>query len=252
MAQNQQHKTYRETRTLTASVCDMTGQWRPSAIMEAMQEVSGTHSDLLGVGHNALQEIGLVWVIARGEVEMDAYPRMSDHVQVETFHMPVKRWFFPRYFRLMDMDGREFGRAATMWVLLDITSRKMAPPDTILHLMPDNSDLPAPLGLPSPVTEIGGTIIRTDRDVVYTDLDLNGHVNNTRYIDWACNAIGIDTLRTNCLKNFSIQYNAEVLPGQVVHTELHRFMDDFTFGGQDGEGKRLFDIGGKLMDRVVR
>lgn len=252
MVQNQSYKTYQESRMMTASVCDLTGQWRPSAIMEAMQEMAGAHSQVLGVGRNALLEQGMVWIITQAEVEMDFYPRFCDTVQIETFPMPVRRWFFPRYFRFRDAAGNEIGRAGTMWVLLDLNSRKMAPPNTVLHLLPDNSDLPAPLGLPSPITEIGGTVQTIIHEAVYTDLDLNGHVNNTRYIDWACNALGTDTLRTSCLKRFSIQFHHEVLPGQVVNTELHRFLDEFTFGGKDGDGKRFFDIGGKLMDRVVR
>ena len=30
---------------------------------------------------------------------------------------------------------------------------------------------------------------------VYTDLDVNGHMNNTRYADLLCNALGIDLMK---------------------------------------------------------
>ena len=53
-------KQYKEETLLRTCHCDFMGQWRPSAILETMQEVAGTHSEMLGVGRNALIEQGLV------------------------------------------------------------------------------------------------------------------------------------------------------------------------------------------------
>ena len=50
--------------------------------------------------------------------------------------------------------------------------------DVVKALMPDNSDLLAPLGLPAAVTEVSGTLQTEMRQPRYTDLDFNGHVNN--------------------------------------------------------------------------
>ena len=49
--------------------------------------------------------------------------------------MPVRRWFFPRYFIFRDASGAEIGRAGSLWVLLDIHTRKMTKPDLIQSLM---------------------------------------------------------------------------------------------------------------------
>ena len=95
-------KVYKEEMTLRTSQCDLNGQWRPSAIMETMQELAGIHSELLGVGRNALIEQGVVWVLTRVEVVMDRYPKIGEHLSLETFPMPVRRWFFPRYFVFRD------------------------------------------------------------------------------------------------------------------------------------------------------
>lgn len=103
-------KTYKEEMLLRTSQCDLMGQWRPSAILETMQELAGTHSELLGVGRNALIERqGVVWILTRIEVVMDRYPRIGEHIAAETFPMPLKRWFFPRYFTFRDERGEEIG-----------------------------------------------------------------------------------------------------------------------------------------------
>lgn len=143
-------KQYKEETLLRTCNCDFTGQWRPSAILETMQEVAGTHSELIGVGRNALIEQDLVWVLTRVEVVMNRYPKVTDTISVETFPMPVRRWFFPRYFVFRDDQGQELGRAGSLWVLLNLSTRHMAPPDSILSLMPDQQRPGRPVGTARP------------------------------------------------------------------------------------------------------
>lgn len=242
-------KTYREDLRLPTKDCDLTGQWRPSAILETMQETAGAHSALLGVGRGALLQKGVVWVLTRVEVVMDRYPKIGDNISIETFPMPVRRCFFPRYFIFRDEHGQELGRAGSLWVLLDVNTRKMAQPDICATLMPDNSDLLAPLGLPATVTEVSGTLETSAHFPVYTDLDVNGHVNNTRYMDWCCNALGIDTMRQHCLSQFDVNFNLEILPGQDIRCQLRRLGNAFSFSGFEGD-VRHFDVGGTLRERT--
>lgn len=242
-------KIFKTEFTLQHSQCDLTGQWRPGAILEIMQEAAGQHAEILGVGRNLLIQKGIVWVLSRLEVEMDRYPMAEERIFVETFPMPVRRWFFPRYFIFRDEKGDIIGRAGSLWVLFDIQARKMAAPDAVLHLMPDNSDLLAPLGLPATVREVSGTLETSQVLPHYTDIDVNGHVNNTKYIDWCCNALGIDVMKEYTLQRFAINYDSEVRPGQEVNLELRRLATDFSCCGFV-EGKRHFDIGGVLMERV--
>ena len=238
-------KTYTERFRINSWQTDLNARIRPAALLEIMQEMAGTHADLLGIGRNMLLDQHLIWVLTRIEVQMARYPRFGETIEVETFPMPNRRWFFPRYFIFRDESGAQIGCAASLWVLLDVRERRMSRPDPVLHLMPDNSDLTPPLGLPATVTEVGGTLETALRRAVYTDLDMNGHVNNTRYLDWCCNALGVDTLRTMELAAFAVNYNQEILPGQEVRTELHRLGDAFSFSGFDGD-TRHFDVGGML------
>ncbi len=243
------NKTHQETFLLRTFNCDFRGTWRPSAIFEAMQEASGMHSHLLGCGRDALLEMGFVWVLSRLEVKMNKYPGVGDKVTVETFPMSNRRWFFPRYFIFRNEQGEELGCAASLWVLLDLETRKMAPPDKIVHLIPDNRDLSAPMGMPSAVMEVEGETQQYYRTPVYTDLDVNNHVNNARYVDWLCDALGHDLLGKKALHTICINYDAEVRPEQAIELKLNLQGDDFCLSGFH-EDKRHFGIGGSLMERV--
>lgn len=238
-------KTYTQEFRIASYQTDLTARIKPSAILEIMQEMAGAHAEMLNVGRSRLDPMNLAWVLTRVEVRMERYPRSGEMIQAETFPMPNRRVFFPRYFIFRDSEGKQIGCAGSMWVVLDITTRKMANDAEIVASMPDNSDLNAPMGMPATVEEIAAASQESLRIPVYTDLDVNGHVNNTRYLDWCCNALGIDVMRTHEMRRFAVNYNQEILPGQEVRTVLRHDGNTFSFSGFEGD-IRHFDVGGTL------
>lgn len=241
-------KTYEETFTLKTRDCDMTGHWRPSAILEAMQEAAGMHSLLLGCGREDLIKQNTVWVLSRCELHMDRYPSVGEKITVSTFPMPVRICFFPRYFVITDERGEVIGKAGTLWLLLDIQTRHMLQPGAVANLIPDNRDLSVPMHLPATVGALQGEEFVSEYSPVYTDLDINGHVNNTRYADWLCNALGISMMTAWEPETLILNYNREVLPDQKIH--LHRILRDreFRLFGRVGDADS-FEIGGLLRPR---
>ena len=238
-------KTYTQEFRIASFQTDLTARMKPSAILEIMQEMAGAHAELLDVGRSRLSPMNLAWVLTRVEVRMERYPLSGETITVETFPMPNRRVFFPRYFIFRDSEGRQIGCAGTMWVVLDVTTRKMVSGAEITAFMPDNNDLTAPMGMPATVEEVAADGQEALRLPVYTDLDVNGHVNNTRYLDWCCNALGIDVMRSHEMRRFAVNYNQEILPGQEVRTVLHHDGSTFSFSGFEGD-VRHFDVGGTL------
>ena len=241
-------KIYQEERMLRTCDCDVNGQWRPSAVLEAMQEMAGAHCALLGCGRDDLLRRGAVWILARSEVQMARYPAIGEKITLQTFNKPVRLRFFPRYYIFTDARGETVGKAGTLWLLMDIHTRQTIPAGEVAALLPDNSDLPAPLGMPATVGQLQGEEQARPYAPVYTDLDVNGHVNNTKYADWLCNALGTETMRRCCLDSLVLNYNAEVLPDQQVLLRLTRQGADCRLAGYH-EGKLAFEAGAHLKQR---
>ena len=243
-------KTYCEKTLLLSRDCDLGGLWRPSAILTAMQETAGMHSHILGCGRETLVQKGVVWVLTRCEVQMEKEARMGSRLSIETFPMPLRRWFFPRYFVFRDEEGAQVGAAGTLWVLFDLEKRCMVAPGDVAGAIPDNSDLTPPLGVPGPVPRLttGGTLERA-RTPVYSELDVNGHVNNARYADWLCDALGLEVMREYRVKTMRLSYAAEIRPGQAMELRLTRDGLAYHLTGSH-EGKTHFEIGGELEKRL--
>ena len=241
-------KTHRETFILNTAMCDLNSAWRPGAMMTSMQETAAAHCQELGVGRLDLLKQNIVWIITRMEVEMSRYPMLGERVTVETFPTPARRWFLPRWFRVLDGEGAEIGRAGSLWALMDLGTRRMASPDTVVAHMPDNRDMTPPMGMPGTPPLLDAEPQIESFMPQYTDLDANGHVNNTRYIDWCCNAMGIDRMRANTLRRFTVNYDLEIRPGSEVRTELRIADGQFSYMGSV-DGARHFDMGGTLGER---
>ena len=241
-------KSHTETFALRSLACDMAGTWRPGAILETMQEVAGDHCANLGIGRPVMDGLGIAWVLSRTRVAMKRLPRLGESITAETWPLPPKHLFYPRANAFRDAAGEVIGEANSLWLLMDLKARRVVNSDAVLAHLPDNADLPAgiPLGAARPLP--GEAEARTFLPP-YADFDLNGHVNNTRYLDWTLNALGHRTLAEKWIADFCVSYDREILPDEAIRTELVRDGDRFSFCGFAGD-TRCFCVAGELRERV--
>ena len=241
-------KTERQQLTLRICDCDLTGFWKPGAIFEAVQEISSAHCEHLGLGGSVLSKENACWISARSEVRMLRYPRLGERIILETIPNGSHLWFFPRYCFFRDEAGETLGYSSTDWAIMDVRERKLLPPSRFSFRLPDNSDQEFPMGHPGPVEAVDGQETIVLRMPRYSDLDINGHVNNVRYVDWACDALGVDVLRDYCLETVRISFGTEIRADQEIALRVARDGLKYRVAGYHGE-KMHFELGGTLRRR---
>ena len=242
------NENYIETIRLRTRDCDMHGGWRLSAVLEAMQETAVAHSDLLDAGRAETDARGMAWVLSRCRVDLARLPVLGETVSVETYTRPARHLFYPRVNVFRDGAGNEIGQAASLWVLMDLETRRITDSPELRARLPENRDRgPGPrVGVPARPPE--GAPVAGGFTPGYADFDINGHVNNTRYLDWCCSALGFEVLAEAVPTDFEISYESELLPGAALRTELTRQGDRFAFLGFSGE-RRCFCVTGALRPR---
>lgn len=236
------------TKQLTLDMCDVdfTGHWQPGAVFRAMQTVSNAHCASIHASYEDLYRQGLAWVLTRASLQMDAYPVLDDTVTACTWPTATRHAFFPRHYTF-SKDGKEFARATALYVLLDIESRKIASPSRLTVPIPV-CQLPPPLPMPGNITPLDGPVSSWDVQPVYTDLDMNGHVNNTRYVDWFMNRFSIEKHRREELARLLIHYHFEVLPQEPLRLELREGENLAVLNGVNGE-RSCFQMEGEWRPR---
>ena len=80
----------------------------------------------------------------------------------------------------------------------------------------------------------------------YSMVDLLGHVNNARYIDWVMDCFDFDQFKTHQLAWLQINYNNEVRAGETVRLSAGpRATDPLSWlvvGEKTTTGERAFEV----------
>ena len=187
---------------------------RLPALCRFMQEAAYHHAEHLGLGHSFLAAKGMGWVLARQRIEVDHLPSWGDTVHIRTWPSGCDRLFFHRDFEITAGDSNRLRGATNAWALMDIEKRERVHPDHYMRMeIPEGEPVfeSRPARLKGCACDDGDVL-----SVTYGDLDLNGHVNNTRYIEWVLNSLPLGFHEMHTIKGVECNYLMEAVYGQSV------------------------------------
>jgi len=116
----------------------------------------------------------------------------------------------------------------------------------IAEKLPDNRELQSAAGMPASVRPLQTEAHHGQITPQFTELDVNGHVNNTRYISWLCDTLGNKLLKHQYLGDLVIGYEKEICSDDPLNISLSHQDDRFTFMIASQSGERHFAAGGTL------
>lgn len=222
---------------------DMFNQCRPSAVLGLLQEAATQAALALGAsGPEVLEKYNCLWMVARSWVQLDAPLRWNDEITVKTWHRGGLGASTYRDFDIF-RDGRTVGQGVTTWVLVDADTHKLfrlknlvefqgtdggeLNKDIKLHrvVMPETFDAAAP------------------RAMRYSDTDINGHINNIHYADFACDALHLERLgQGKFVREFQIGYVGECRAGETIQVNTAVRGNELFARGDGEDGRERFDF----------
>ena len=213
--------TYQMKMKIPFDMADMNGHIKlPDVILLSLQ-VSGMQSIELGVSDKAiLEDYNLVWIIAEYDIEVVRLPRFAEEITIETEALSYNRLFCYRRFTIYNEAGQELIHMMATFVLMDRDSRKVHAVEPEI-VAPYQSDFDKKL-IRGPKYESLEEPISKDYHVRFYDLDMNGHVNNSKYLDWIFEVMGADFLTHYIPKKINLKYVKEVRPGGVITSAVER------------------------------
>lgn len=213
---------YSEEILLRSKDVDLYRRLRLSRLFELLQEASIRHTEQLGMGRGKTLDRGLLWVVTMQRCEIERLPEYDERITLTSWPGETMHVFFPRYYRVADEKDETLLSASALWMLVDEKTRKMVFPDewgVEIAGVTTGREIRLPSGLRKlPCTEEAAFT------VPFSYVDLNGHMNNTRYFDLAEDHIPA-AAEGKRLRAVSTEYTAEA-----------RFRDALTlrWGGEDG------------------
>ncbi len=237
---------HRNTVRVSGDAVNMGLELRASEMFFLFQEAAGDHAIRLGVGQPFLMERGYTWVVALMNVEIQRLPKYDDTIAVETWPGPFRRILCPRWYQIRILpkteaernahpDGEVVVRASSVWSILDVEKRVAVNP-VAEGLVADaedwkrfaeaasDSDEARTMAIARPrALRTGNIANRSDFTVPFSYVDMNGHMNNTRYLDLAEDLLFADRLKRDgvsvhvpTLSRIETEYRAELLGGETI------------------------------------
>jgi len=187
---------------------DQQGRLSIVSAINYFQESAWRNAEALGFGFNDLAAKNLHWVLSRMYVEMYRYPLWGDSIQLETWPKGVESLFALRDFRIKSAGGKELlGAGATAWLIIDGATHRLQRIDQICDEMPcyPQHAVEHKLGK----IALAPTMTPHARIVAgYMDVDVNQHVNNVCYLNWAVNHLPVDS-KTITVRSAELNFLSE-------------------------------------------
>ena len=233
---------YREEFHIAGNAVDRFNRLKPSALLDMMQQVATNQCALLDLDWNSMAKRGLFWAITRQHVQLLRPVLGSTRLTVETWPGITSRVAYPRSTVGYDEAGNEVFRAISLWVLMDIDNRKMVLPGKSgldFSGIDRGCELAVPVSL-APVKLEGNQM----RQVRYSELDVNGHMSNTRYLDWMMDLLPSAFHAGHNLQEFTVSYLREAKEGENICLNYELEPDgSFRLEAKEGESDhRVFAV----------
>ena len=211
---------YKMDARVRYSECGVDNKMRIPAIINYFQDCTTENSETIGVGHDYLVERNRAWILNSWQVEIVRRPKVGEHIEVGTWATGFKGVFGPRDFCMTTSKGEELARAHSLWVYIDT--------ETGRPVKPTEEEIAAyEVGEPILIEEVSRKIkvpegaIEVDTFPVHKyHIDTNAHVNNSKYIELACEAL----LEEFEVQKLRVEYKKAAVLGDRI--ELRRVTED--------------------------
>ncbi len=222
-------KIYREENRIGTYNCDRSRVAKLSGILQLTQEAGRRQMALQKPSYDELQAEGKALMLSRLDLEIYDTIYFDEPLTVYSWPCESIRATWPRGYAI-ECRGKKMAEVASQWALVDMASRKVLKADEVdfsKYTMGEYNELyKMKLRIPkdAQLKKVG------KHRVTYSNLDYNGHMNNTYYADILCDLIPEMETGKYRVKTFRVHYNREASLGDVISVMMQ----------QTGEKQYLF------------
>ncbi|WP_159561364.1 acyl-[acyl-carrier-protein] thioesterase [Streptococcus halichoeri] len=214
-------QTYQEYLTIPFDLCDEKGDIQLPLLLAYCIALSGKQTRLLNRSDSYIFEhYHWVWIVTDHEMTFHQMPHCHQTISIETEAVSYNKFFCYRHFKIYDQAGQLMVEIVSHFALMDPETRKV-------QVIPEELVAPFESAFVKRIRRVPKlepllTYQEETYQVRYYDIDMNGHVNNGVYIQWAYDALGYEFLHRHRPKSLQLKYIREVKPGGTVQSRVHQ------------------------------
>jgi len=206
---------------------DRRGRARPDMLLSFMLDSAWGHTKDTEFSYSELKDEGQLWVLSRFLAVFHDFPKWDDEITVETWGKGTDKLFGLRDFIIHSKSDKKLVSATSAWLIIDRKTSRVQRIESLgrnfpMQLARNELDIKLEKIEARPAE-------RTDLhdEVRYSDLDVNKHVNSSKYMQWILDSFPIEPYEGKDLKKFEIDFLAEAKPGDKISVSVSGTRGDF-------------------------
>jgi len=200
---------------------DVTSNIKMHRLMELIQDAATSHADELGFGWDAMDNYGLFWILSKVKFALKKpINRSIRSFKLYTWPIVANKRFIERRFAAVDVNGERLFDCSTIWMILNRDTRAFASQEVISRYYKadfDDTECACDTNYDR-LRRDDSYVLQYQRQIRRTDLDINKHVNNTNYINFALDVLD----EQEQVSAVEIVYHKELKLGDVVNVYAKR------------------------------
>jgi len=187
-----------------------------TGLVGLLQEAASSHADSLGFGINNIDKTHLTWLLLSWKFNLLNKPKWNSTITVKTWPRKFAKIYSYRDFEVYDEDSNLVAIATSKWVLINTDTHcisKITPEMAAKYGETDKSVFSnfTDVKLQEPVE----STLTFEYAVGKRDIDINKHVNNLCYLDFALEALP-KNFYASCFNDVEIFYKKEIKLGEKI------------------------------------
>lgn len=218
-----------------------------TSIMDYFCDIGGKQSEELGVGIDYLTEKNLAWVFYKYNIKVHRYPKYGEKIKISTIASGFKKFYASRYYEILDENNEKIIEGEGVFLLIDLERRRAVRiPEELYMSYGVDMDVESHIDT-SKLEKLNAPMHSSDFKVRYSDIDSNKHVNNSKYAEWAIEAVPMEIVLNYEMRDLSIIFIKECSYGTTINSvcEVKEGLDDelvIIHRIEDEEGKELTNL----------
>jgi len=218
---------HKQSYRLHSYEVDLRGVARPSMLLCFMLDSAWSHTKDTEFSYTELDYEGQFWVLSRFLAMFHDVPKWNDEIVVETWGKGTDNLFGLRDFIIYSQDRKKLVSATSAWLIIDRKTQRVQRISSLgknfpLQLHRDELDVKLrKIEMPnSKSKDFSRKNLIGEFTVRYSDLDVNKHVNSSKYLEWILDSFPAAFHETKSLKSFEINFLSEGGIGDLVRVSF--------------------------------
>lgn len=228
--------TFRMSTLIRFSQCDAREALSLAELLRLSSDAGVEDYRLKGLPREKLEEAGYAILVSRTSFRLHRLPSEGEEVGIVTLEEAPEPLLLVRSYTLLGEGDEVLATGVGKWIVVDTKSRRIIPSARFTMRRPSEVKREHDCLSAGKIAKCEGMIKAGERRIVWSDLDANGHTNNSRYAEFVMDAVGTDYVKDKRITDFRINFNQEAKLGEVL--SVYAGCDE----GQEAEhgGKRIY------------